>query len=79
MYKEKLIPIIKYLGIIEDEVMVEFDFGGKIVFNSIEWRKEKNTIILHKIEDEYDFEYNYDDMSPELQKDIYYALLRIAY
>jgi hypothetical protein len=47
--KKRLISIIKYLGITFDEVVIDIIVEG-MNFNSIEWRRDTNQIILHKLD-----------------------------
>lgn len=75
MSKEKLISLVKYLGITFDEVLVDITIED-VIFNSIEWRREDNQIILHKFINDLDYEFNYDEMSKGLKKKIYLFLLR---
>lgn len=75
MSKKKLISIVKYLGITFDEVVVDIVLA-EVSFNSIEWRRKGNQIILHKFIDEFDYEFNYDEMPKQIKKEIYLFLLR---
>jgi len=75
MSKKKLISIVKYLGITFDEVVVDIILD-EVSFNSIEWRRNGNQIILHKFIDEFDYEFNYDEMPKKIKKEIYLFLLR---
>ena len=75
MSKKKLVSLIKYLGITFDEVVVDI-IVDEVVFNSIEWRKKGNQVILHKFIDKFDYEFNYDELPKKLKKQIYLFLLR---
>jgi hypothetical protein len=75
MSKKKLVSLIKYLGITFDEVVVDI-IVDEVIFNSIEWRKKGNQVILHKFIDELDYEFNYDELPKKLKKQIYLFLLR---
>lgn len=69
--KKKLISIVKLLGITFDEVILDISLED-ISFDSIEWRREENKIILHKfVDDEFDYEFNYDDLPNKIKKDVY--------
>ena len=73
--KKNLVSLIKYLGITIDEVVVDI-IVDEVVFNSIEWRRKGNQVILHKFIDELDYEFNYDELPKKLKKQIYLFLLR---
>lgn len=75
MSKKKLVSLIKYLGITFDEVVVDI-IVDEVIFNSIEWRKKGNQVILHKFIDKFDYEFNYDELPKKLKKQIYLFLLR---
>lgn len=75
MSKKKLVSLIKYLGITIDEVVVDIILDD-VVFNSIEWRRKGNQVILHKFIDELDYEFNYDELPKKLKSQIYLFLLR---
>jgi len=73
--KKNLVSLIKYLGITLDEVVVDIILDD-VIFDSIEWRRKSNQIILHKFADELDYEFNYDELPNRLKKEIYLFLLR---
>ena len=73
--KKNLVSLIKYLGITIDEVVVDI-IVDEVVFNSIEWRRKGNQVILHKFIDKFDYEFNYDELPKKLKKQIYLFLLR---
>lgn len=75
MSKKKLVSLIKYLGITIDEVVVDI-IVDEVIFNSIEWRKKSNQVILHKFVDDLDYEFNYDELPKKLKDQIYLFLLR---
>ena len=75
MSKNKLVSLVKYLGITFDEVVVDIILED-VVFNSIEWRKKGNQVILHKFTEDLDCEFNYDELPKVLKKEIYLFLLR---
>lgn len=75
MTKEHLIPLIRYLGITFDEVIIDIKLQDGLIFNSIELRK--NQIILHQfLENDLDIEFDYDEMPTDWQKEIYLFLAR---
>jgi hypothetical protein len=47
-----------------------------LLFNTIEWRKDKNKVYLHKIENNLDYQFDFDDFDIETKKEIYYFLVR---
>jgi hypothetical protein len=74
--KKKLISLIKILGITQDEVIIDIDIL-ETTFNTIEWRRKGNQVILHKfLEGDIEIEFNYDELSRKLKKEIYLFLLR---
>jgi len=73
--KKKLVSLVKYLGITFDEVVVEIILD-EVIFDSIEWRRKGNQIILHKFIEDLDYEFNYDELPKKLKKEIYLFLLR---
>jgi hypothetical protein len=72
--KKRLISIIKYLGITFDEVVIDIIVEG-MNFNSIEWRRDTNQIILHKFIEELDYEIDFDELPSKIKKQIYLFLL----
>lgn len=68
-YKKSLISIVKYLGIDLNEIVVEIPLE-EITFNSIEWINP-DKIILHKIIEDLDVEYDFDDLDDSTKMEIY--------
>jgi hypothetical protein len=75
MNKKNLVSVVKYLGITFDEVVVDIILD-EVVFDSIEWRRKGNQVILHKFKGQLDFEFNYDELPNKLKKEIYLFFLR---
>ena len=75
-FKKKIIPVIKWLSIDLDEDIVDIFVSNGLMFNTIEWRRSDNSVILHYINDDLDFEFNFEDMDESVQKEIYMFLLR---
>lgn len=76
MSRKKLISLIKMLSIVTNEIVFDFSIGD-LDFNSIEWDKENNKIILHKFEDDdIDIEFDYDDLPERWRKELYFFLIR---
>ena len=74
--KRKLISLIVLLGITVDEVLITIDMGG-FEFHSIEWDRKRNKILLHKfVGEEFDLEFDYDELPKKIKKEIYLFLLR---
>ena len=48
----------------------------ELTFHTIEWRKNKNKVYLHKIVDNLDYQFDFDDFDEEVQKEIYLFLVR---
>ncbi len=74
-YKKSLISIIKFLGIDLNEVVIDIPLE-EITFNSIEWVKAENKVILHKMVDDLDMEYDFDDLDIETRSEIYIFFLK---
>jgi hypothetical protein len=75
-YKKEIIPIIKWLAIDLFEVVFDIQLVNGLLFNTIEWRKDKNKVYLHKIVDDLDYQFDFDDFDEETKKEIYYFLMR---
>jgi hypothetical protein len=75
-YKKEIIPVIKWLAIDLFEVVVDINISNGLLFNTIEWRKDKNKVYLHKIVDNLDYQFDFDDFDEETQREIYYFFLR---
>ena len=75
-YKKEIIPIIKWLAIDLFEVVFDIQLVNGLLFNTIEWRKNKNKVYLHKIVDDLDYQFDFDDFDEETKKEIYYFLMR---
>ena len=75
-YKKEIIPVIKWLAIDLFEVVFDIQLVNGLLFNTIEWRKDKNKVYLHKIVDDLDYQFDFDDFDEETKKEIYYFLMR---
>lgn len=75
-YKKEIIPVIKWLAIDLFEVVFDIQLVNGLLFNTIEWRKDKDKVYLHKIVDDLDYQFDFDDFDEETKKEIYYFLLR---
>ena len=74
--KKKLISLIKIMGITHDEVVIDITIDD-LKFNTIEWRRKGNQVILHKfIDNDLEIEFNYDELPKKIKKEIYLFLLR---
>ena len=76
--KDKLVVIIKILGIGLNELIIDIDLKD-IVINSIEWEPSENKIYLHIFSDDMDIEMDFDDMSNDNQQIIFNKLSQIMY
>ena len=61
--ESEIIPIIKWLAIDLFEVVVDIQLSNGLLFNTIEWRKEKKKVYLHKIEDNLDYQFDFDTIA----------------
>jgi hypothetical protein len=75
-YKKNIIPIIKWLAIDLFEVVIDIYISDELFFHTIEWRKKTNKVFLHRIVDNIDYEFDFDDFESDVQKEIYYYLMR---
>lgn len=75
--KKKIISVIKLLGIVSDEIVIDIPIY-ETVFNTIEWRRKDNQVILHKFIDELDYEYNFDELPDNIKEELYLFLLKVA-
>lgn len=75
-YKKNIIPIIKWLAIDLFEVVIDIYISDEFFFHTIEWRKKVNKVFLHRIVDNIDYEFDFDDFEINIQKEIYYFLMR---
>jgi hypothetical protein len=75
-YKKNIIPIIKWLAIDLFEVVIDIHISDEFFFHTIEWRKKENKVSLHRIVDNIDYEFDFDDFEIDIQKAIYYFLMR---
>jgi len=75
-YKKNIIPIIKWLAIDLFEVVIDINISDELFFHTIELRKDFNKVFLHRIMDNIDYEFDFDDFDSDVQKEIYYYLMR---
>jgi len=75
--KIEIISIIVQLGIDETELIFDIKLK-KIIFNSIEWVKKSNQVILHKFIDDNDYEYNFDELPKEIKNEIHNIMMNLS-
>jgi hypothetical protein len=71
--KDKVIVLIKVLGMGFNELVIDIDLG-ELVFNSIEWDKEEDCILLHIFEDDIDYTIDFEDLTDKQQYSVYRQL-----
>jgi hypothetical protein len=71
--KNKIIKLIKLYGIDVEELILDFPLSVGI-FNTIEYDKVLNEIILHQFEWELDYPYLFDDLPDEDKLRVYQIL-----
>lgn len=76
--KEKIIQLIKILGIGVNELIMDIEIR-EFIFNTIEYNSDEDEIYLHIFEDDIDIEVNFDDISEESQHVIYTKLSQLIY
>lgn len=74
-YKKPLASIIKFLAIDLNEVVVDIPLE-EITFDSIEWDRTDDCIVLHKMIGDLDIEYDFDDLDEDTQMEIYIFFLK---
>lgn len=75
--KDKIISLIILLGIDCNEIVLDLKLSKDLIFNSIEWRRSINQLILHKFIDDDDYEYNFDELPNIMKNMVYIELLKI--
>lgn len=75
-YKKELSAIIKWLAVDLNEVIVDIKLTEGLLFNTIEWRKESNKIYLHKLIEDVDYQFDFDEFDDDVKKEIYYLFMR---
>jgi len=76
-YKNNIIPIIKWLSVDLFEVIIEIKLSNNLSFDTIEWDKEEDKVYLHKIVEDIDYQFDYDDFDESTKKEIYYHIALI--
>jgi hypothetical protein len=72
--KEKIIDLIRILGIGFNELVFDFEIDG-VKFNSIEWLPEENVVLLHIFEDdETDMHCDFENIDIDKQIKVYKIL-----
>ena len=74
--KKEVISIIKILAITLDEAVINMKIDDEYSFETIEWRKSENKIILHQTKFNVDYEYDYELLDENIQDIVYYNLVR---
>lgn len=75
--KDKIISLIILLGIDCNEILLDIRLRDDLIFNSIEWQKKSNQIILHKFINDNDYEFNFDELPNSMKNMIYIELLKV--
>lgn len=75
--RKQIKAMIKMLAIQHNEAVFDMKFGP-MTFHSIEWNRKNDEILLHHFKGNTDYEYPFNQLDKELQKDIYYHLLKIT-
>ena len=74
--KKKVKDLIKNLGIGLNELVIDINLD-EVTFNSIEC-EENNKIILHKFEDDLDYEFDFEELTDDQQMMVY-KILSVIY
>jgi hypothetical protein len=77
LMKKKVKDLIKILGIGLNELVIDINLD-EVTFNSIEWDEENNKIILHKFEDDLDYEFDFEELTDDQQMMVY-KILSVIY
>ena len=75
--KKKVKDLIRILGIGLNELVIDINLD-EVTFNSIEWDEENNKIILHKFEDDLDYEFDFEELTDDQQMMVY-KILSVIY
>ena len=59
-----------------DEIVVDIPVSDELFFHTIEWRRFDNRVVLHKIVDDFDFSFDFEDFTEDVQLSIYTFLVR---
>lgn len=76
--KKNVIELIRVLGIGMYEIVIDIELNG-IIFNSIEWVKEEDKVILHVFDGGYDYSCDFNDLSEDQKTIVHYRLYALAY
>jgi len=71
--KEKVVDLIRILGIGLNELVFDFEIDG-VKFNSIEWLPEEDVVLLHIFEDETDMHCDFENIDIDKQIKVYKLL-----
>lgn len=72
--KKNIIELIKILGIGLYEIVMDIEID-EVIFNSIEWTREDDKVTLHVFDGEnYDYSYDFDDLTDDQKIIVYYRL-----
>ncbi len=75
--KNKVSVLIKFYGITINELLIDLPLNEGF-FHSIEWVKKDKKIYLHQFDDyDFDFPYDFDDLSEDDKLRIYQILSSI--
>lgn len=67
--KDKIIDLIRILGIGFNELVFDFEIDG-VKFNSIEWVPEEDKVLLHIFDDENEMDHHCDFEGIDIDKQI---------
>lgn len=73
--KDQIIEWIKIKGIGYNEIVTPIKIGSQVEFDSIEWVKSSNQIILHKFVEDFDYEFDWEAIPNTWQVIIYHQLI----
>jgi hypothetical protein len=74
--KDDVVPVIKWMSIDLDEVVVDIPVSDELFFHTIEWRRSDNKVILHKIVNDFDFAFDFEDFTDDIQLLVYNFLVK---
>lgn len=76
--KSELVSLIRILGIGCTELVIDIDLE-RIVINSVEFREPDEVYLHHFTDYGFDFEIEFDDISLEDQKIVFWELKSLLY
>lgn len=75
--KNDMKTFIRLLGITHNEIFINLQINEHY-FDTIEWCKENDLIILHYFDEELDIQYEFDDLDKETKNNLHNHLFKLC-